>query len=197
MCALEIQHEITSNPIENFKLNVKISLSAGSPVTGQNQLFGETVQLAERLCEVANKEQVVISSEVHKVYKNEILEGLSKETPVQTISPDDENFINRLVDISESIWNDPAFDVGVFGKRIGLSRSQLYRKISSITGLSPNDFIRDFRLKKALNLLENQKGNIAQIAFETGFNSPSYFAKCFQKQFGILPSSLSSKIDNP
>jgi AraC-like DNA-binding protein len=193
MCALEIQHEIKSNSIENLK--VKISLSAGSPVTGQKQLFGETVQLAERLCDVANQEMVVISSEVNKVYKNEILEGLSKETPVQTISPDDENFINRLVEISESIWNDPAFDVGVFGKRVGLSRSQFYRKISSITGLSPNDFIRDFRLKKALNLLENQKGNIAQIAFQTGFNSPSYFAKCFQKQYGILPSSLVSKID--
>jgi len=91
MCALEIQHEIKSNAVENFKLKVKISLSAGSPVTGQNQLFGETVQLAERLCDIANQEQVVISSEVSKVYKDEILEGLSKEIPVQTISPDDEN----------------------------------------------------------------------------------------------------------
>jgi len=132
---------------------------------------------------------------VHKVYNNEIIGGLSKETPIQTVSPDDENFINRLIDTIESIWNDPKLDVGAFGKLVGMSRSQFYRKISSITGLSPNDFIREFRLNKALKLIEEQEGNIAQIAFETGFNSPSYFAKCFQKQFGILPSDIVNKMD--
>lgn len=195
MCALEIHNKIKSS-VENEKgstLNIKISLCAGIPVAGQNELFGETVQMAERLCEVANQQQIVISSEVEKAYNDEVLPGLSSETPVQTLNPDDEKFINKLIDATESIWNDPAFDVGVFGKRIGLSRSQFYRKISSITGLSPNDFIRDFRLKKALNLIVSQKGNVSQIAFETGFNSPSYFSKCFQKRYGVLPSILVGK----
>ena len=101
-----------------------------------------------------------------------------------------EEFEDICFELWKSIWKDPKLDVGVFGKLVGMSRSQFYRKISSITGLSPNDFIRDFRLKKALYLIEEQRGNIAQIAFETGFNSPSYFAKCFQKQFGILPSDI-------
>lgn len=196
MCALEIQNEVKFLLQKSLDstFNIKMSISAGSPVTGQNELFGETIQLAERLCEVANREQVVISSDVKEVYNNEILDGLSKDIPVQTLSPDDENFINKLINTSETICDDPQFDVGVFGRQVGLSRSQFYRKISSITGLSPNDFIKEFRLNKALNLIEMQKGNVAQIAFETGFNSPSYFSKCFQKRYGVLPSNLASKI---
>lgn len=196
MCALEIQNAANSSsigwPVSAF--SIKISLTAGTPVTYQNRLFGEAVQLAERLCEVAKMEQVVISSEVRDTYNTEILEGLAREIPVQMLSPDDENFINNLVVVTESIWNDPQVDVGAFGKRLGLSRSQFYRKISSITGLSPNDFIKEFRLQKALHLIEKQRGNISQIAFETGFNSPSYFSKCFQKRYGILPSDLLSKV---
>lgn len=196
MCALEIQNDIALSLKKdaNLSLNIKISLSAGIPVSGQNELFGETVQLAKRLCDIANQEQVVISSEVRDVYNNEILDGLSQETPVQTLSPDDEYFINRLIETTELICNDPQFDVGVFGKRVGLSRSQFYRKVSGITGLSPNDFIKEFRLTKALSLIEKQQGNVAQIAFESGFNSPSYFSKCFQKRYGVLPSNLLSKI---
>lgn len=195
MCAIEIQNDVKSALPNNISqgINVKISLSAGTPVTGQNELFGETIQLGERLCEVANQQAVVITSEVRDVYNNEILDGLSTESPVQTLSTADEKFIDRLIEATESIWNDPAFDVGNFGKQVGLSRSQFYRKISSITGLSPNDFIKEFRLKKALNLIEKKQGNVSQIAFETGFNSPSYFSKCFQKRYGILPSNLVSK----
>ena len=195
MCALEIQNDVKSTLSNNISqgISVKISLSAGTPVTGQNELFGETIQLAERLCEIANQQAVVISSEVRDVYNNEILDGLSTESPVQTLSTADEKFIDRLIEATESIWNDPAFDVGNFGKQVGLSRSQFYRKISSITGLSPNDFIKEFRLKKALNLIEKKQGNVSQIAFDTGFNSPSYFSKCFQKRYGVLPSNLVSK----
>ena len=194
MCALEIQNELGSNGGDNSQLRVKISLSAGTPVTGSKHLFGGAMQLAERLCEVANKEMVVISAEVLNIYNNEILDGLSEDAPVQTLSPDDENFINKLSDAADHVAYDPQFDVGDFGKRVGLSRSQFYRKVSHITGLSPNDFIREFRLSKALNLIEKKKGNVSQIAFESGFNSPSYFSKCFQKKYGILPSSLVRKL---
>jgi AraC-like DNA-binding protein len=58
----------------------------------------------------------------------------------------------------------------------------------NLTGKSPNTFIRDYRLNKALKLLHDQKGNISEIAFETGFNSLAYFSKCFKNKFDILPS---------
>lgn len=196
MCALEIQNSAKSRPTELpvTTAGIKISLTAGSPVTHQKGLFEEAVHLAGQLCDVANMEQVVISSEVRDAYNNEILGGLTKDIPIQTLRPEDESFIKDLVIVTESIWNNPQFDVGAFGRRLGLSRSQFYRKISSITGLSPNDFIKEFRLQKALDFMEKHKGNIAQIAFETGFNSPSYFSKCFHKRYGILPSDLVVKL---
>ena len=193
--ALEIQNEIKKLTISGMNLKIKIGLSAGTPVVGQEELFGSTVRLARRLTEIADLADVVISSEVREVYNTENLNRLPKETYLQILSPDDEHFIHRLIDTTETIWNDPQFEVGIFGKQVGLSRSQFYRKILSITGLSPNNFIKEYRLEKALNLIENQKGNVAQIAFETGFNNPSYFSKCFQKRYGVLPSFLVSKLD--
>jgi AraC-like DNA-binding protein len=190
MCALEIQNKLKTQSIKDDNVNVKISLCGGPPVTNNDKLFGETTQLAEKLCEMTSLKQIVISSEVKKAYNNEILDGLSSDVPVQTISPDEENFILRLMKTTENLWNDPKLDVGHFGKQVGMSRSQFYRKLSTITGKSPNDFIKEFRLEKALQMIENQKGNVTQIAFEAGFNSPSYFARCFQKRFGILPSDI-------
>jgi AraC-like DNA-binding protein len=76
----------------------------------------------------------------------------------------------------------------------GMSKAQLYRKITDLTGYSPNNFIREIRLRNALKLIEAHKGNISEIAFESGFNNPSYFSKCFFKKFGILPSEYASSI---
>jgi AraC-like DNA-binding protein len=65
----------------------------------------------------------------------------------------------------------------------------LYRKVNALTGISVNDFIRQLRLQKGAQLLSNNWGNIAQVAYEVGFSNPSYFSKCFKEQFGVLPSS--------
>jgi len=84
--------------------------------------------------------------------------------------------------------------VTIFTNAIGMSRVQLHRKLQALTNQSANKFIRSLRLKRALDLLHQQFGNIVQIAYEVGFNNPSYFAECFQKQFGKLPSEYTTKI---
>jgi AraC-like DNA-binding protein len=71
---------------------------------------------------------------------------------------------------------------------MSMSRSQLYRKIHALTGMSPNEFIRYNRLQKAAELLSHHTGNISEAAYEVGFSNPSYFSECFKKQFGVLPS---------
>ncbi|RMG35776.1 MAG: AraC family transcriptional regulator [Methanobacteriota archaeon] len=75
-----------------------------------------------------------------------------------------------------------------FSKKIGLSRSQLNLKLRAITGYSTREFVRTLRLKRAAQLLEQGYGNVAEVAYEVGFNSLSYFARVFQKQFGSRPS---------
>jgi AraC-like DNA-binding protein len=69
-----------------------------------------------------------------------------------------------------------------------LSRSQLYRKIKTLTGVSVNEFIRNVRLEKAKQLIEKGNNNINEISYKVGFTSPSYFAKCYKIKYGHLPT---------
>ena len=80
------------------------------------------------------------------------------------------------------------FSVEVLAEEIGLSRSQLYRKVIALTGLSVNELIRKLRMQKAAQLLEQKWGPIAQVAYEVGISNLSYFSKIFKEEFGTLPS---------
>ncbi|RQW08658.1 DNA-binding response regulator [candidate division KSB1 bacterium] len=100
----------------------------------------------------------------------------------------DEKFLHRAIDIIEEYMADADFSVEQFARAVGLSRVQLHRKLRALTNQSATDFIKILRLKRAASLLKQRSGNIAEIAYEVGFNKPSYFADCFRKQFGQLPS---------
>ena len=109
---------------------------------------------------------------------------------------DDEFFLNHLMDYVDSSWTNVNLKVTDFSKPLGCSKSKLYHKIKLLSGKSPNTFIREYRLSKALQLLNKTSGNISEIAFETGFASPSYFSKCFRKRYGNSPSAyLDSRIN--
>lgn len=105
-----------------------------------------------------------------------------------TISKIDEDFLGKVIDLLERNLDNADFDIESFSKNIGVSSSQLYRKIKSITGHSPNEFIRIYRLKKAAVLIKDSNLNISEIAYKVGFNDALYFSKCFKKQFGTAPS---------
>ncbi len=107
---------------------------------------------------------------------------------VFALTPLDEKFLNLLMDFTENSWINPDLRVDDFSQPLGCSKSQLYRKMILLFGTSPNTFIKEFRLNKALKLLTKHTVNISEIAYETGFGSPSYFSKCFQKRYGFIPS---------
>ena len=113
---------------------------------------------------------------------------------IKTTGVDDERFINRLMDTLESRIHDEDFTVIELSQHVGISRPQLYRKIHVLYGMSPNQLINELRLKEATRLLNNKFGNIAEIAFQVGYNNPSYFAKCFKNRFGVLPSRYADLI---
>ncbi len=100
----------------------------------------------------------------------------------------DRQFLERIISIVEQNLSDSGFGTRNLAHKIGLSRSQLYRKLYAITNHAPNEFIRLLRLRRAEQLLRNKTGNITEIAYEVGFNHISYFAKCFQQTFGYTPS---------
>ena len=193
LCSLELQSKIKNiiGKIETTNLKLKIGLSSGLPVTEKKSLFEDTIKLAERMCNI-DQAEIVISSDVKELYKNENRNVFIDGELVYALTPSDERFLNLLFDYTEEAWKNTDLKVDDFSKHLGYSKSQLYRKMVSLTNKSPNTFLKEYRLNKALNLLNKKKGNISEIAFETGFNSLSYFSKCFQKRYKLLPSDYLS-----
>jgi DNA-binding response OmpR family regulator/two-component sensor histidine kinase len=106
------------------------------------------------------------------------------------ISSIDEKFLAKAISIVEENIAESSFSVEDFAVKIGLSTMQLYRKVTALTDLPPNEFIKFIRLSRAKDLLIKDFGNISEIGYEVGFNNPSYFAECFRKQFGCSPSEF-------
>jgi len=99
----------------------------------------------------------------------------------------DELFLKQAVIKVEEKLSDDTFDFDQFADAMTSSKSTLHRKLKSLTGLSPGEFIRNIRLKHAAQMLINNKGNISEIAFAVGFNDPKYFSRCFKSEFGLTP----------
>jgi signal transduction histidine kinase/AraC-like DNA-binding protein len=105
----------------------------------------------------------------------------------------DERFLQKALDIVDKNIASSSFGVEMFAHEVGMSTAQLYRKLTALTGYSPNDFVRHVRLQRAADLLSQQAGNISEIAYDTGFNNLSYFSKCFKEKFGVTPSEYINK----
>lgn len=104
-----------------------------------------------------------------------------------SITPLDEKFLKRAIEIVEIHLNDENFDLVIFRKEMNMSRSTLFRKLHALTGQSPTEFIRTIRLKRAASLLKQKFGNVTQVSLEVGFNNLSYFNRSFKKLFGVSP----------
>lgn len=99
----------------------------------------------------------------------------------------DEKILNQAIEVVKKNIEDPEFNLQKFTAEMNISNSMLYRKLKSLTNLSPNEFIRNIRLKAACKLLLEQKGNISEVAYRVGFNDANYFSKCFKKEFDVTP----------
>jgi len=165
------------------ELDLRLGLHAGFPVKDHTELFGNTIRLSKYLCRTGIKNQLSVSSTIRDFYKQE----LQQETSVRWLSANAELTLVKLMDVLESSWQNSELDATEFRRLMGMSKSTLYRTCMELTGQSPNALLQEFRLNHSLVLLRSQEKNISQTTFETGFSSPSYFSKCFQRRFGLLP----------
>jgi DNA-binding response OmpR family regulator len=110
------------------------------------------------------------------------------------ITPVDEQFLIRVKAAVEKNLGDEDFSVDDLGREVGMSRAQLHRKLKALTDQSAGQFILSMRLQRAIELMKQNAGTVAEIAYMTGFNTPNYFAKCFRKQFGCSPSEYKMNI---
>ena len=107
-----------------------------------------------------------------------------------SVSDLDKDFVTRFKSLVEDKIKEPDLNVEDLGRDMGMSRVQLYRKLKSLTNYSPNELLRQMRLKKAASLLAKSEMTVAEIAYEVGFSSPSYFTKCYKEQFGESPTDF-------
>ena len=109
------------------------------------------------------------------------------------ITPYDEQFMQQVMEIMEKEMDNSELTIEEFAQKLGLGRTVFYQKLKSIIGLSPVDFIREIRIKRAVQLIDSGEYNFSQVAYMTGFNDPKYFSKCFKKQVGMTPSEYKGK----
>ncbi len=191
-CASTIYSEYRSNEDVKEYHTLHMGISCGLPVAEGKGFFETTIVDANRMCkEVAGG--IVLSASVLELCSNNQLTETIKHAYFRPLKPLEEKFLTSLMEFTEKKWNKTNLKVNHFSTALGLSKSQLYRKVKFITGKSLNIFLKSYRLNKAIRMIENQTGNISEIAFDSGFNSAAYFSKCFADRYGILPSDYAKK----
>jgi signal transduction histidine kinase/ligand-binding sensor domain-containing protein/DNA-binding response OmpR family regulator len=105
----------------------------------------------------------------------------------------DEQFISKAVKAVEQNMANPDFTVEDLSAEMAMSRVYLYKKLLSLTGKTPIEFIRIIRLRRSVQLLEKSQLTISEIAYQVGFNNPKYFAKLFKEEYKVLPSDFRKK----
>lgn len=116
-------------------------------------------------------------------------------TPITEIAstPLDSDFLSRLEKLIEDNFSNSELNVDFLAQQLGISRSGFFAKIKTLANASPNEMIQMIRLKHAARLLKQGQYRVSEVCYMVGFNSPSYFSKCFQKQFGIKPADFADQ----
>ena len=116
-----------------------------------------------------------------KIEKNEININVDKE---------DNYFITHFKEVIESRLDDSDLSIEDLAADMNLSRVQLYRKVKSVTNMSPVELLRTARLNRAYQLLITTEKTVSEVAYAVGFSAPSYFTKCFKEEYGVLPNDV-------
>jgi DNA-binding response OmpR family regulator len=126
------------------------------------------------------------------LFNRSVKNAYSKQVKVESkeieIESSEVKLLSKIVKYIDEKLNNPELSVEELSKHVGMSRGSLYHKLLEITGLTPIEYIRSVKLERAVALLEKSDYNVAQIAYMTGFGTPSYFSRLFKAQFNMLPS---------
>jgi AraC-like DNA-binding protein len=115
---------------------------------------------------------------------------LYEKIPKKDVGDTSVKFLNTVIKILEKNYNNENFRIEDLYLQLGVSRVQLHRKLTALTGQSTSNFIRSFRLHKAHKLLMGTDKNVSEIAYEVGFSDPNYFTRVFTEEQGLTPTEL-------
>jgi AraC-like DNA-binding protein len=188
LCAYAIE-KLFKSLTENIEFT--LSLATGRPVDEKgDKMFEETKKKVQFLCSLGLNKRMYIDIDTKNLSSKEFKSPKVREEDFRTISADDFNFISQLFGILNEKLVDPDFKSDDLDLALALSKSKVYRKIKALTGMAPNQLIQELRLRKSIELLQQNSHTIAEIAFDSGFNSPTYFTRLFKKRYRLLPTSF-------
>ena len=144
----------------------------------------------EELLKIRVRKLIENREKLKEYFKKNLTFGEKKENLTEI----DKSLMSKFRQIVEESITDSELSVDAIGLELGMSRVQLYRKIKSLTNYAPNELVRNIRLKKAEHLIISSNKNISEIAYETGFSSPSYFSKCFREYFNESPTDFMNRV---
>lgn len=143
---------------------------------------------------IANRKRI---KELWQSYNAPHLKADAAETPTRKNIPTsdiDDEFYTRFLEIFKAEMSNSDLNVDMIASKLGLERSQFYRKIKALTNYAPVELIRRLRLQHGRALLTQTDKTISEIAYETGFSTPAYFTKCYRDAYGETPSDLRNKL---
>lgn len=168
---------LTARADEHFQLNAFEHSLADDYIT---KPFSVSILLAKL------KNMVVLRENLKsKLYKNFITSPAAPAVPSM-----DEIFLKKAVEVVEDNMDNCQFNMERFCREMGMSQTNLYRKLQGLLGISGNQFIRDIRMKRAAQLLSARQYPVSEVAMMVGFADPKYFSQAFKKQFGVLPTEF-------
>jgi AraC-like DNA-binding protein len=187
-CANSIKNMLHSS---QEKLEFIMAISSGRPVDEQGEnMFEETKKKVKSLCSLGLSRRIYLDKESQVLSDKE---QRTLEMSQNGFAVVDSGNVKLALELSSVLTGNlihSNFSSLALSRRLGLSKSQMYRKIKSMTGMAPNQLIQESRLQNALYYLGQGKKTIAEIAYESGFNSPTYFTRVFKKRFEISPSNF-------
>lgn len=128
---------------------------------------------------------------------NRLREKFASESIVKpseiTVSSLDEKLLKRALEIVDENISNEFFNIQLFSTELGVSRTMLFTKVKAWTNLTPNEFIHSMRMKRAAQILEQNKVSVAEVSYHVGFSNPKYFSKCFQKYHSATPTEYAGK----
>ncbi len=163
-------------------LDVSTTVSPSGPATASNKGMLENVENA------SGREEMNAFAE-----NTDVAEKALDEDPKAQFSESDQRLLTEVTEAIETHMIDSDFNVTTLQEIVGIGSKQLYRKVKAMTGMTPVEYIREMRMRKASMMLNEGKFSVSEVMYTVGFSNSSYFSKCFSKAFGMTPTEYMRK----
>ena len=192
VCAKSIKY-ILDNEADDLEFN--LAVVSGRPVDEEGETFFEETKLkVNGLCALGFNRKMYLDKETIALSDKELSDQNAKQNNFTILDSDDLVFSMNISRIVNDNFPRSDFSTEHLFTALGLSKSQANRKIKSLTGMSPNQLIQESRLFRSVITMIKANKTIAEIGYESGFNSPTYFTRRFKKRFGISPTDFSKQL---